>query len=241
MGDVVIKSLQYGNILLEFELVRSKRRTLAIVVEPSERITVRAPAKLSADKILEMVGQKAGWITSKLLFLQELKQEKMQRESANGKSLLYLGNYYRLQVETTEKIKKDRVRLEEDRLVVSAKENTPARVEQALKVWYYERAQEHIEQRVAYFQKLFREKPALVKVKEQRKRWGSCTSDNKLLFNWRCVMATEQAIDYVVVHELCHMPHKNHSRNFWVAVASILPEYRLQKIWLKENGIHMDL
>ena len=241
VGDGVKKSLQCGEKLLEFEVVRSRRRTLAITVEPSERVMVRAPLSLPPQKILELVEQKADWIVSKLLFWQEAQRKKREQESAQGKSLLYLGEYYRLQTTTMAGLKRDKVQLADGKIIVTVGEETPQRVEKALKKWYYERAQEFVERRVAYYGRFFRKTPLAIRVKEQKKRWGSCTFDNKLLFNWRCIMATEQAFDYVIVHELCHMPHKNHSRSFWEAVEAILPEYRLQKKWLKENGINMDL
>nr|MBP8743465.1 M48 family metallopeptidase [Acidaminococcaceae bacterium] len=117
----------------------------------------------------------------------------------------------------------------------------PERIEKALNKWYRERAQELITQRVLYYGRFFDGKPSAVQIKEQKKRWGSCTYNNKLLFNWRCIMARREALDYVVVHEMSHMVQKNHSPAFWQIVETIMPEYKLEKKWLKENVINMDL
>ncbi|MDK2827693.1 MAG: hypothetical protein PWP67_485 [Clostridium butyricum] len=73
------------------------------------------------------------------------------------------------------------------------------------------------------------------------KRWASCTKNNELLFNWRSVMAPSNILDYIIVHELCHMKYKNHSKEFWDSVCEILPDYEIRREWLKNNGIKLDL
>lgn len=72
------------------------------------------------------------------------------------------------------------------------------------------------------------------------KRWASCTKNNELLFNWRSVMAPSNILDYIIVHELCHMKYKNHSKEFWDSVCEILPDYEIRREWLKNNGIKLD-
>ena len=235
------KVMQCGDKLLEFEVVRSRRRTLAIAVESSACVVVRAPMTLPAQKILEIVEQKADWINKKLAFWQKVQDEKLERENVQGKSLLYLGQYYSLQLEVIAGLKKDSVRLETEKIVVQTGDAKPEHIEKVLNKWYRERAQELITQRVLYYGRFFDGKPSRVQIKEQKKRWGSCTYDNKLLFNWRCIMARKEALDYVVVHEMSHMVHKNHSAAFWKVVETIMPEYKQEKKWLKENVINMDL
>lgn len=235
------KAMQYGDKILEFEVVRSRRRTLAIAVESSASVIVRAPMTLPSQKILEIVEQKADWINNKLAFWQKAQDEKREREIARGKSLLYLGKYYSLQLEVVPGLKKDSIRLEAEKIVVQTGEGKQESIAKALNKWYREKARELIVQRVLYYGSFFDSKPLAVHIKEQKKRWGSCTYDNKLLFNWRCIMARSEALDYVVVHELSHMVHKNHSPAFWQLVETILPGYRQEKKWLKENVINMDL
>ena len=235
------KVMQYGDKTLEFEVVRSRRRTLAIAVESSASVVVRAPMTLPAQKIFEIVEQKADWINNKLAFWQKAQDEKREREIAQGKSLLYLGKYYSLQLEVIPGLKKDSVRLENEKIIVQTGDTKPERIEKTLNKWYRARAQELITQRVLYYGRFFDGKPLAVQIKEQKKRWGSCTYDNKLLFNWRCIMARREALDYVVVHEMSHMVHKNHSQAFWQVVETIMPDYKQEKKWLKENVINMDL
>ena len=235
------KVMQCGDKKLEFEVVRSRRRTLTIAVESSACVVVRAPMTLPAQKILEIVEQKADWINNKLAFWQKAQAEKLERENGQGKSLLYLGQYYSLQLEVIPGLKKDSVRLAAEKIVVQIGDAKPERIAKTLNKWYRERAQELIAQRVLYYGRFFDGTPSAVQIKEQKRRWGSCTYDNKLLFNWRCIMARREALDYVVVHEMSHMVQKNHSSAFWQIVETILPKYKLEKKWLKENVINMDL
>jgi predicted metal-dependent hydrolase len=85
------------------------------------------------------------------------------------------------------------------------------------------------------------DKLIMAKAKEQKRRWGSCTSRGDLYFNWRLAMAPPGIIDYIVVHELCHLAHKDHSRKFWDLVGSILPDFKKRKKWLKENGLKLEI
>nr|WP_207789036.1 M48 family metallopeptidase [Neobacillus terrae] len=98
-----------------------------------------------------------------------------------------------------------------------------------------------VTERINYYQHYFKKKPSSIKVKEQQKRWASCTSKDELLFNWRCVMAPSPVLDYIVVHEMCHMLFKNHSQNFWDLLASVLCDYERRKEWLRNFGVRMDI
>ncbi|MCK5254807.1 MAG: M48 family metallopeptidase, partial [Deltaproteobacteria bacterium] len=84
-------------------------------------------------------------------------------------------------------------------------------------------------------------RPRIVKVKEQKRRWGSCTAKGNLYFNWRCVMAPSAVIDYIVVHEMSHLAIPNHSKRFWQKVGSVLPDYKKRRKWLKDNGLRLDI
>lgn len=92
-----------------------------------------------------------------------------------------------------------------------------------------------------YFKPYIKKEPKSIRVKEQKKRWGSCNDQGDLMFNWRISMGPSDVLAYIVVHEMCHLIHFNHSRDFWNLLESIMPDYRDKKEWLKINGIRMDL
>lgn len=106
----------------------------------------------------------------------------------------------------------------------------------ALEERYRSAAKEYIPKRVAYYQTYVGAGYEKITIRDQKTRWGSCSSKGTLSFNWRLMLAPPTVLDYVVVHELCHLIHMNHSKAFWLAVEEIMPDYREHRNWLKENG-----
>ena len=97
-------------------------------------------------------------------------------------------------------------------------------------------AAERIPQRIAFFQTVLPCRYERLSIRGQKTRWGSCSSRGTLSFNWKLMLAPPEILDYVIVHELCHLTHMNHSPAFWALVASVLPDYRERRRWLRENG-----
>lgn len=152
----------------------------------------------------------------------------------NGTVLPFLGKDYFLEIRRYLSYKKPGVKLEGDRLVVLTAATQEAVIERAVKQWYVQQARKIILERVAHYQSLLQEPVGSIRIKDVRSRWGSCSSKRNLNFNWRLVMAPMEVLDYVVVHELCHLKEMNHSKNFWKLVEDILPDYKRQREWLKD-------
>lgn len=233
--------IQFGTRTIPFEVIYRKRKTLEIGVEPPDRVTVVAPADTPKDVILQKVRSRAAWIVQKLFLFQRMEVQPIKREYVNGESFLYLGRNYSLQLIVDPNIKKPEVKLYQGKFYVTTPDRNEQRIRRAMEQWYRSKTLEKVMERISYYQRYFDRKPAAVRVKEQQKRWASCTARNELLFNWRCVMAPSPVLDYIVVHEMCHMYHKNHSRDFWELLASILPDYEDRKEWLKNYGVRMDM
>lgn len=233
--------IQFGTRTIPFEVIYRKRKTLEIGVEPPDRVTVVAPADTPKDVILQKVRSRAAWIVQKLFLFQRMEVQPIKREYVNGESFLYLGRNYSLQLIVDPNIKKPEVKLYQGKFYVTTPDRNEQRIRRAMEQWYRRKTLEKVMERISYYQRYFDRKPAAVRVKEQQKRWASCTARNELLFNWRCVMAPSPVLDYIVVHEMCHMYHKNHSRDFWELLASILPDYEDRKEWLKNYGVRMDM
>ncbi len=125
-------------------------------------------------------------------------------------------------------------------LVVS---NTAERevLKKAICHWYREQAREVITGKVIYYSRFVQKPVGEIRIKEQKSRWGSCSAKGNLNFNWKIIMASDEIIDYLVVHELCHLLHMNHSKEFWNSVQNILPDYKIRERWLKENGMLLEL
>jgi len=116
-----------------------------------------------------------------------------------------------------------------------------AKADRAVQAWYRQQALEHLRARVAYFSRAHAIPYASVGVTAARRRWGSCSAKGNINFAWRLILCPPEVVDYVVVHELCHVRHMNHSAAFWTQVGAILPDYRRQLQWLKENSAILSL
>lgn len=234
-------SFQYGTRTVEFDVVYRKRKTLEISVEPPNVITVVAPNNTPENIIIEKIKSRAEWIVQKIYSFKDMQYQKINREFVSGESFMYLGRNYSLQVVIDENIKKPEVKLYHSKFYVTIAKRDDKAIHKAMEEWYRKKTKEKIEERIKYYERFFNLTPTAVKIKEQQKRWGSCTAKNELLFNWRCAMARTNALDYIVVHEMCHMYHKNHSKEFWELLNSIMPDYEGRKEWLKNYGVRMDL
>ncbi len=234
-------SYEYGTQRIEFSVIFRKRKTLSIEVEAPNIITVIAPEGATEDRILETVKTKSKWIVQKLFEIKEMEYRKREKQYVNGESFIYMGRNYSLQIVQDDKVKLPEAKLIRGKFYVYTYSKDDNKIKQALENWYKDKAKEKLHERVEYYQNYFDIKPTKIIVKDQRKRWGSCTGEQELLFNWRCIMAPSPVLDYIVVHEMCHLIHKNHSKEFWQLLKRVLPDYEDRKARLRDNGIKYDL
>jgi predicted metal-dependent hydrolase len=211
------------------KFVRSKRRTIALIVERDGSLTVRAPKRATIRDIESFIQQKADWI---LRTRDRLKSvvEIQKKQFMDGEKFWYLGEACELKL-----VKPQRPALKFDHGFFLSY-TSQRRGEQVFSRWYKEQAGKVISERVEFLASQFGFAPKRVKITSARTRWGSCSPDGTLNFTWRLVMAPLSVIDYVVVHELVHLHVKNHSRKFWKAVEEIDPGYKIKRKWLRENG-----
>ena len=217
------------------EVIRTNRRKTATLKIVEGKVSVMVPKSTSKDKVEALVNRKTRWIREKLLLHREHLPPKL-KEYVSGESFTYLGRNYRLKVESgTEKS----VKLKNGRLVVQVPpsvQNRDRYVQSVLTDWYRAHALEKLRERVERYAKVVRVKPASVGIKSFKGRWGSCSTRGKVEFNWKIIIAPNRIVDYVVVHELCHLHHHNHSPEFWKCVEGVFPDYAESKEWLRVNG-----
>ncbi|HET7143868.1 MAG TPA: SprT family zinc-dependent metalloprotease [Anaerolineales bacterium] len=216
------------------KFTRSKRRTIALIVERDGTLTVRAPMRAPHRLIQQFIHEKEDWIKRTR---EKLKSnvESPSHQYAGGEKFLFLGSSFDLKL-----VKPQRPSLQfEDEFTLS--QTVQNRGEAAFTRWYKERAHEVISERVEQFANIYGFMPKQVKISSARTRWGSCSPDGTLNFTWRLVMAPLEVIDYVVVHELTHLRVKDHSSKFWKAVESVYPQYKKQRKWLRMNGEKLNL
>lgn len=227
---------------IEFQLLRSnQRRTADIVIERNGLISVRVPEHLSEEQIDAVVENKRLWIYQNLAEWRDLNASRVVREWVNGEGFLYLGSAYRLLLtqEQDEPLKLKDGRFCLQRKIVEKGGEVAAK--HVFEQFYTEKALERIQRRVAYFAPKVGVTPVSVEVKEIGYRWATCAADGRLSFHWKCMMASPKVIDYIVVHELCHLRHRDHTEAFWNEVDKVLPDYLDRKAWLRENGSALDV
>lgn len=152
-----------------------------------------------------------------------------------GKVIYFLGKAYPLKIREGGNGKRVRAERLPDCFLVQGSRLTKERIKAALEDWYIYNARIRFKNRCAHYAPLIGVTYHDIRIKNQKSRWGSCSGQGNLNFNWKLIMAPEEVLDYLVVHELCHRKHMNHSKEFWALVASILPDYKKQERWLRDN------
>ena len=231
------RSVELDGAVVRYTVVRSARRkkTVTITLDRDRHVVVAAPLKTRNADIEAIVRKRAGWILRKL---HEEDSRPQPRQLVSGESLYYLGRTVPLHVQTTDGLTpsvnlEDRTfRIECPEYLEGEERRTALR--EALMRWYWGRADETIRQSVELWQPRAGRKPARISLGDQKSLWGSCSSKGSLRFNWRIVMAPLALIDYVVVHELCHLVVANHSDRFWEQVARVMPDYSQRRLKLRK-------
>lgn len=222
------------------EVIRTPRKKTASVRVREGKVSVVVPQTTDMDTIEALVNKKSRWVREKLL-LQRQHQPTKPKEYISGECFTYLGRNYRLKVESgaTKSVK-----LKNGRLVVQVPPSVQRRdqyVQKALTDWYRDHALGKLLDKVDRYAQVVRVKPSSVAIKTFRNRWGSCSTQGDLLFNWKIIIAPNRIVDYVVVHELCHLHEHNRSPKFWKFVKRVLPDYLECREWLKVNGRGMTI
>lgn len=227
---------------IEYQLLRSgERRTADIVIERNGLVSVRVPEHLTEEQADAVVEHKRLWIYRNLAEWRDLNAARVVREWVNGEGFLYLGCAYRLLL-TQEQV--EPLKLKDGRFCLQRKTVEAGGEEAAKQVFekfYAEKALERIKKRVAYFAPKVGVIPVSIEVRDVGYRWATCTPDGRLSFHWKCMMASPKVIDYIVVHELCHLHHMDHTDAFWNEVDKVMPDYSERKSWLRENGAALDI
>lgn len=213
------------------QIIRSSRKTVAIIVQRDGKVIVRAPHRLPEKAILRFVNRKTNWINARLEEVQQRKAQSAPKQYVAGEMFLYLGEAYPLALVDRAQ---PALTLADGQFNLAA--HAQAKAQQAFSSWYRNQARQMFTQRVQFYAACHNLTYAKIRISSARTLWGSCSARDGLSFTWRLVMAPLPVIDYVIVHELAHLKEKNHSKRFWEEVAAMLPDYKQRLDWLKKNG-----
>ena len=212
---------------IKYKIIYSKRKTIKIAIDNNGEVIVTAPENISTEAIDDVIKKRTNWINDKL-------NEIKNRITLPKDSILYLGELRKVKVIIQKYLKKEFVVEHNNLFIINVRSQD--NVIKVLKNYLIQEFDAIVRAKVKNYEKYFKMKPIDIKVKDVKSKWGSCTYDNKLCFNYRLIMANEEIIDYLIIHEMCHMVHKNHSKDYWNLVEKLYPIYKKCDKWLKENG-----
>lgn len=224
-----IQKVNYGSKSIEYNLSFATRKSLGIKVLPDGLVKVIAPNDTSIIDINKKVKLKANWILKQQAFFCSYKPNTPTRKFVNGETHLYLGRQYKLQIieDTINEIK-----IYRGAMIMKTKKVNPEYLEKKLNEWYKEKAIFHFEElldsSLEKFNKYKIEKPIL-DIRLMQKRWGSCTKSGKIILNTELIKAPKGSIEYVIIHELCHLIHHNHNKEFYDLQNRLSPNWEKWK------------
>ena len=224
-------SITYGEETIPVQVRFTDTARFTVTVDPDLTVKVNAPKSASEEEVTRRLGERAQWISRQRAYFEQFKPERAAQRYASGASFWYLGRQYRLK--TTEG--RGSLKLVGQYLHVPAADESAC--ERKVKAWYRDRAQTHFAARLDHCFALTKpilkvEKPPLV-VRLMLRRWGSCTATGTVILNTELVRAPLHCIDYVIVHELCHVKDHSHGKSFYQLLAACLPDWESRKARLE--------
>lgn len=227
--------LHYDHLKISYTVVYSKRKTIAIRVDTAGAVSVRAPRGISQARLQAALHAKAAWII-KMQETMKSRAEMAVLRIQDGETIPFRGDCLPVIVDQSVHAKRISVTLAAGGIRFATPDLEDIHLEGALEKWYRAQAEIVVNQLVHAWQPLVGKAPNCLQIRSQKKRWGSCTSQGKILINWRVILLPPDVAEYVIVHELCHLHHLNHSSDFWESVRRVMPDYMMRRKWLRQNG-----
>ncbi len=237
--------LNIGNLTIPYILSESRKTKHIKLVMDIEGLRVVKPYRDKIEYVEKVLKDKSHWIYKHYSDFQTMKVDAYKREWDSGERILYRGKKYDIRI-INHRERNVRVNFNGKRFEVFVdesidSENRKALIENSFKRWFMNTARECIKERLNHYCKLVGIEYNGMKIKEQRTRWGSCSKKGNVNFNWKLIMYPQWVIDYVVLHEVCHLRYMNHSKEYWAMVERYMPDYRKAQEWLKKDGMGLRL
>jgi len=218
---------------LSIQVVRSSRRrkTSSIIIS-NGLVKVVVPDQISDFTIKKLINKRMSWIRKKLQDESNITPI-MAKEYVDGERFTYLGNSYKLKsfVGSVSFVK-----VTSDYIHISLPKKSKENIKALLEHWYEEKATEILTEKTNSYAKIIGVSPTSIALGDFKSKWGSCSIEGKISYNWKIIIAPHKILDYVVIHELCHMLEHNHSKEYWRHVNTYCNDFKERRKWLKLNG-----
>ena len=231
----VTESVNIGAFSLDVQIERTKRKKTISLQIKDNKLIIKAPKLVSKKSLDEIIQRKQNWIKQRAIMNFEEKNLR-NREFIDNEKFYFRGNAFKLSVIFGQE---KSVKIVEDQLIVTLMGDGPIAMKATktlLEEWYLREAFKVLKIRTNELAKIMKVEPRGMKVKNYISKWGSCTIDHKISYNWRIIMAPNHIIDYLIIHELSHIFEPNHSKNFWQYVGKYCEDFQTKRKWLRENG-----
>ncbi len=222
-------------MLIDYDVIRSNRSTIGITIERDGNIVVNSPVELHDIDIEKQVWKKRLWIWEKLAIKKIHQNNQIKKQFISGESFYYLGCHYRLEITNEDTL----LKLKHGWFKLGSKHQHKAK--EYFKIWYSEHLKDKINSRLKLLEQRLNIVAPEFRVMELGYRWGSCSKEGKLNFNWKIAMAPVGVVDYIIAHELAHLKEHTHNERFWKEVKRLMPNYIKQKEWLITHGATLDI
>lgn len=233
-GTIYITGLKIVAVPYILKRSRKRRKTISLHITRQSALIVSAPYFTSANEIKSFVEQKYDWIQKNIQRQNEKQIQGGEKLYISGENFYYMGQSHPLEVFFQQNLPVGLV-FWSNRFYLNCEEDRERRKSYFIK-WYKTKAGEYLACRLDHLSRQLQLLPQSMRITSAQTRWGSCSGENNLAFSFRLIMAPAAVIDYVIVHELMHIKEKNHSAQFWKLIETAMPEYKLRRRWLNENG-----
>ena len=231
-----MKEFIFGTFVYEYQLIKQDRKTLALTVTPDLRIVLKCPHKTDADRVESFLKKKWFWLEKQLSFFKKYQRKIYAKEYISGEGYLYLGRQYKLVVRRS---KEDLVSLIKGQLLVSTTKSVSdgKHNKKLIESWFSVKTEQVFQDRFSEMLFLFDYKQApVLGIREMKKRWGSFLNKEKIFLNPKLIHTPKDCIDYVIIHELCHLKYKNHDKRFFDLLEKKYPKWDKVKDKLETIG-----
>lgn len=218
-----------GNVI-NYDLIFKNKKNLSMKLNSKGELVVYAPTDISIEYIEKILNSKEKWITTNI---NKIEKSKINN---NYSKIHFLGNEFTSKIELSND---DNIYFEKDILIIKSRNLDDTYIENLLSNWYKMQANIIVKDRVDKLAAKCSLFPTKSIIRNQKTRWGSCNSKKEIRLNWRLILMPYYVMDYIIIHELCHLKYMNHSKDFWSLVEKYDTNYKLAEIWLKENGINI--
>ena len=232
---------------IDYEVSRSSaRRTSSIYIDEKAKMSIHVPYRASDEYIRKFILEKSSWIEKCIKQARANQAIIQQKKFDSGGQFLFLGKKYPLDV-IEQPIKRLKIDFDGLKWIVLLPDSIEdkereKKIKEKLLQWYRTQAEEVIGGRIFHYSRIMNLTPKKIAIRTQKRMWGCCDYNKQLIhINWQIILSPIKVVDYVVIHELCHLVHPNHGKRFWAKVEKFIPDYRQYKKWLSDNHADMVL